>query len=117
MPPTALAKLAPPASAAAAWIDLRHALVARTTPGPAVEVLEVFRPHDRSEPVEGWLAQVADLIGDHQRVLILGAGPLRLALEREYVSRFRRRERIVDVEPSAPMGREALIRRVEELAG
>jgi hypothetical protein len=105
------------ASAATAWIDLRHALVGRTTPGGDIEVVELARPTRLDEPLEQWIAVVADAIGDRERVLILGAGPMRLALEREYVAIFHRPERIVDVEPSGGIDRDELIRRVRELAG
>jgi hypothetical protein len=106
-----------PASAATVWIDLRHALVGRTTADGSVELIELARPARLDEPMEQWIAVVAGAIGDRQRVLILGAGPLRLALEREYVAIFHRPERIVDVEPSSGIDRAELIRRVQELAG
>jgi hypothetical protein len=106
-----------PASAATVWIDLRHALVGRTTADGTVELVELARPSRLDEPLEQWIAVVADAIGDRQRVLILGAGPLRLALEREYVAIFHRPDRIIDVEPSGGIDRDELIRRVKELAG
>lgn len=106
-----------PASAATVWIDLRHALVGRTVPDGSVELIELVRPSRLDEPLEQWIAIVADAIGDRQRVLILGAGPMRLALEREYVAIFHRPERIIDVEPSSGIDRDELIRRVQELAG
>jgi hypothetical protein len=117
MQATVTATHAPPGTAAAAWIDLRHAMVARSATDGSIEIVELRRPAAVDEPVEQWLAVVADAIGDHERVVILGSGPLRLALEREYVSIFHRPDRIVDVEPSEPVGREELIRRVAELRG
>ncbi len=105
------------ASAATVWIDLRHALVGRTMPDGEIEVVELARPTRLDEPLEQWIAVVADAIGDRQRVLILGAGPMRLALEREYVAIFHRPERIIDVEPSSGIARDELVRRVRELTG
>lgn len=106
-----------PASAATAWIDLRHALVGRTLPGGEIEVVELARPPRLEEPLEQWIAVVADAIGDRERVLILGSGPMRLALEREYVAIFHRPERIIDVEPASGIDRDEIVRRVRELAG
>jgi hypothetical protein len=105
------------ASAAVTWIDLRRALVGRTLPGCAIEVVEIARPRRLQEPIEQWIAMVADAIGDRERVLILGAGPMRLALEREYVTIFHRPDRIVDVEPASEIDRDEILRRVRELAG
>jgi hypothetical protein len=41
---------------------------------------------------------------------------MRLALEREYVSIFRRPDRLVDVEPSGPVGRDELVERLRTFA-
>lgn len=63
-----------------------------------------------------YLAQVVRVIGDRQRVLILGPGSVRLALEREYVRVFQRPDRLVDVEPAGPVSSEELVARVRTLA-
>src|SRR5215470_10995672 len=46
-----------------------------------------------------YLDIVVRVIGDPERLAILGTGSMRLALEREYVSIAKRPERLVDVEP------------------
>jgi hypothetical protein len=56
------------------------------------------------------------VIGDRRRVVILGPSSVRLALERAYVARFRRPDRLVDVEPAGPAAMEELIDRLRELA-
>ncbi|MFI5253944.1 MAG: hypothetical protein ACHQ15_00580 [Candidatus Limnocylindrales bacterium] len=117
MPPVEASVRTRIASAAAVWIDLRHALVGRTTPGGEIEVIEISRPVRLEEPLTRWIALVADAVGDRERVLILGAGPMRLALEREYVAIFHRPDRIIDVEPASSIDRAGLIVRVRELAG
>jgi hypothetical protein len=101
---------------AVAWIDRRHALVARNAADGEHTLTEVL-PRDRAEhPDDTYLARVVDEIGDRERVVILGPGSLRLALEREYVSRFHRPDRLVDVEPSGLIDREALVSRLLTLA-
>jgi hypothetical protein len=67
-----------------------------------------------SEP--SYLAQLVHVIGDRQRVVILGPSSVRLALEREYVAMFRRPDRLVDVEPAGPVSTEDLIDRLRILA-
>ena len=59
MQATPTATHVPPGSAAAAWVDLRHAMVARSAPDGSVEVVELRRPATVDEPVEQWLAVVA----------------------------------------------------------
>ena len=63
-----------------------------------------------------YLAQVVRVIGDRQRVVILGPSSVRLALEREYVAIFRRPDRLVDVEPAGPVSSEDLVDRLRTLA-
>jgi hypothetical protein len=63
-----------------------------------------------------YLAQVVRVIGDRQRVVILGPSSVRLALEREYVAVFKRPDRLVDVEPAGPIDPDALIDRLRTLA-
>ena len=68
------------------------------------------------EPELAYLAGVVRAIGDRERVMILGPGSERLALEREYVAIRRRPERLVDVEPSGPLAEADLIERLRLLA-
>jgi hypothetical protein len=67
-------------------------------------------------PEPSYLAQVIRVIGDRQRVVILGPSSIRLALEREYVAIFRRPDRLVDVEPAVAMDAAALVDRVRTLS-
>ena len=100
------------ATAAVAWIDGSRAIVASTSdPDRAIELRR--GPGPRS----AFLARIVDAIGNAERVVILGPGDDRLALEREYVSLYRRPDRLVDVERSDPMGTTELLARLRELAG
>jgi hypothetical protein len=98
---------------AAVWIDERRAMVARMRPDGQVSTCEIERS---SLPEPAYLAQVVRTIGDRERVLILGPGRDRLALEREYVSVFQRPDRLVDVEPADPTDLEALVDRLRRFA-
>jgi hypothetical protein len=105
-----------PHSSAITWIDRRHALVARTMPSGAIDVTEI----DVTETADGTpsnLIRVADAIGDRERVVITGSLGMRTALEREYVAIYQRPDRLVDVEPDAPLSRRELVERLRELAG
>jgi hypothetical protein len=66
-----------------------------------------------SEP--SYLAQVVRVIGDRQRVVILGPSSSRLALEREYVGIYRRPDRLVDVEPAGLVDMQELVDRLRTL--
>jgi hypothetical protein len=105
-----------PRSSAVTWIDRSRAVVARTTAFGAVDVTEIVLSPSRPEAGPA-LARVADVIGDRERVLITGTPDMRTALEREYVAIYRRPERLIDVEPAAPMTRAELVARTLELAG
>jgi hypothetical protein len=71
---------------AVVWINGRHAFAALMSHDGRVSTCEITR---------GWftetayLAQVVHVIGDRQRVVILGPSSARLALEREYAAIFR----------------------------
>jgi hypothetical protein len=67
-------------------------------------------------PRPSYLAQVARVIGDRRRVVILGPSSERLALEREYVAMYRRPDRLVDVELAGQVSPEELIDRLRTLA-
>jgi hypothetical protein len=100
-------------TSAVAWIDDGGAIVARTGSNGHETTCEITRG---SLPEPAYLAIVVRTIGDRERVLILGPGPARLALEREYVSIYHRPERLVDVEPSGPVGRDELVTRLRAFA-
>jgi hypothetical protein len=98
---------------AVTWIDEQNAIVAAMSRGGGVSTCEISR---------GWLseasflAQVVRVIGDRQRVVILGPSPVRLLLEREYVAAFHRPDRLIDVELAGPAGTDELVARLRTLA-
>ena len=101
------------ASSAVAWINRRQASVAAMGGDGGISTCEI----SRGSLSEGaYLAQVVRLIGDRQRVVILGPSSVRLALEREYVAVFQRPDRLVDVEPAGPVTSEELVDRLRTLA-
>jgi hypothetical protein len=98
---------------AVVWIDRLRAIVVATNGDSDVSTCEVDRG---SLPETLYLAQVVRVIGDRQRVVIMGPGSLRLAVEREYVDLFHRPDRLIDVEPAGLMTTEELVERVRMLA-
>jgi hypothetical protein len=98
---------------AVAWINGREAFVALMSHDGRISTCEITR---------GWfteaayLAQVVRVIGDRQRVVILGPSSARLALEREYVAMFHRPDRLVDVERADAMSPVEVIDRLRTLA-
>jgi hypothetical protein len=108
---------APPqtvAPTAAVWINGRQAIVAMMGHDGRISTCEITRG-SLSQP--SYLAQVVRVIGNRQRVLILGPSSVRLALEREYVAIFQRPDRLVDVEPAGPIDAQALINRLRGFSG
>jgi len=106
--------LKPPRGSAVAWIDDRHAVIARNAIDGSIDVTEVDRPGEGTDAT--YLAHVVDEIGDQERLVLLGPGTARLALEREYVTIYHRPDRLLDVEPSGPVDREGLVERLRALA-
>jgi len=98
---------------AVVWVNGRCAMVAMMNHDGGISTCEINR---------GWLerpaylAQVVRVIGDRQRVIILGPSSVRLALEREYVTIFHRPDRLVDVEPAGAVDMSGLIDRLRVLA-
>jgi hypothetical protein len=101
------------APSAVAWIDERRAIVAAMSREGGISTCEISRGWLRET---SFLAQVVRVIGDRERVVILGPSPVRLLLEREYVDAFDRPDRLVDVEPAGPVTADELIARVRALA-
>jgi hypothetical protein len=95
------------------WIGRRQAIVARMDYDGIASTCEIDRA---AEPKLTYLAMVVRAIGNRERVLILGSGSMRLALEREYVAIYRRPDRLVDVEPAGVMDRESVVERLRQLA-
>jgi hypothetical protein len=98
---------------AVTWINGRRALVAQISRDGRISSRELNR---NLQSEAAFVASVVSTIGDQDRVLILGPGSIRLALEREYVSIYHRPERLVDVEPEGSLSPEALAERLRNLA-
>jgi hypothetical protein len=98
---------------AVVWIGPRQAIVARMGYDGIVSTCEI---EPGAEPEQAYLALVVRAIGDRERLIILGPGSVRLALEREYVAMYRRPDRIVDVEPARAMDRASVVARLSGLA-
>ena len=101
------------APSAVAWINGRQASVAMMSGDGRISTCEITRGW---LPEGAYLAQVVRVIGDRQRVVILGPSSARLALEREYVAMFLRPDRLVDVEPAGPVSSEELVDRLRTLS-
>jgi hypothetical protein len=97
---------------AVAWINGSDAKVAMIDRDGWISTCEITRG---SLPEAPYLANVVRVIGDRQRVVILGPGSVRLAFEREYVEIFKRPDRLVDVEPEGAVDMPSLVRRVRAL--
>ena len=101
------------APSAVVWIDRGRSTVVAMSGDRGLSTCEISRG-SLSEP--SYLAQVVRVIGDRQRVAILGPSSVRLALEREYVALYQRPDRLVDVELSGPVSTAELVDRVRTLA-
>ena len=105
---------APSRGSAVVWIDDRTARVALLGENDQLSSCRIERGN---EPESSYLAIVVRAIGDRERVVILGPGATRLALEREYVAIHPRPERLVAVEPADTLEWRDLLRRLRELVG
>ena len=65
------------------WIDERHAIVAQSDPAGGISTVEIRRLH---QPESRYLGHVVHEIGGHERVMLVGPQPIRLALERRFVA-------------------------------
>jgi hypothetical protein len=99
-------------SSAVVWINDLDAVVACRDTDGRITTCTIDRGSEAELP---YLNLVVRAIGDRERVLILGPGSARLALEREYVAIYHRPERLVDVEPSGPVDEAELVDRVRQL--
>ena len=97
---------------AVVWINRRRAMVATMSRDGRVTTCEISRGW---LPDRAYVAQVVRVIGDRQRVVILGPSSVRLALEREYVSMYQRPDRLVDVEPAGAVELQNLVDRLRTL--
>jgi hypothetical protein len=98
-------------TAGVVFIEPRHAVVARTT-----EATPVVFTLDRDGQARGpFLSRVAREIEDCREVVVLGQEADRLAFEREYVSLYKRPDRLVHEETLARATPLELLLRVERL--
>jgi hypothetical protein len=97
---------------AVVWINGRFAIVARTA-DTGFTTCQIDRD---LEPESIFLDRVVREIGDRERVVILGPGSARLALEREYVGVNHRPDHLVDVEPAAAITPAELVDRLREIS-
>jgi hypothetical protein len=90
-----------------------HAIVARRWATDEIDVAEI----DREAADDGgrFLARIAHEIGDPDHLVVMGAEPLRLELEREYVILSHRPDRLVDVEPVTEPTRDEIVARLREV--
>ena len=96
-----------------AWIDGHHARVATVGLDGEVMTCEVSRGW-LSEPT--YLRQVVRVIGDRERVVILGPSSIRSELEQSYVAMFQPDDRLVDVEPPGAVEMPELVERLHTLS-
>ena len=101
------------AMSAVVWINERQAMVATMSHDRRIATCEITRG---SMPEPSYLAQAVRVIGDRQRVMILGPSSIRLALEREYVTHYQRPDRLVDVEWAPVPHLQDLVERLRTLA-
>jgi hypothetical protein len=101
---------------AVVWIDVDGATVARTRPDGGIEVKLVERDWADEVNPDHMLDRVVDEIGDRERLVILGPGWTRTALEREYIAIYQRPDRLVDVEPADADERDHLVERLIALS-
>jgi len=100
-------------SSAVVWINERHAIVARTQGENRISMADVARG---AEGETQYLAHVVHEIGDRERVVIVGASPIRLALEREFVAISHRPDRLIAAPPSARDDGAEIVDRLRRLA-
>ena len=97
--------------AAVVWLDHGHALVARAHEGHSV-ITEVERDAD---PEAQYLLRIVHEAAGCDRVVVMGPDPSRIAFEREYVTLYRRPDRLIDLGPSHTAAREDLVAQLRVL--
>jgi len=98
---------------AVVWINGRHAFMALSSQDGRISTSEITRAWSTET---AYMAHVVGVIGDRERVVILGPSSARLELEREYVAMFHRPDRLVDVERADALSPEEIIDRLRTLA-
>ena len=99
---------------AVAWIGDDWASVARMGPDGIISTSAIHRGAERES---SYLELIARVLGDAQRVVVLGPSSMRLALERAYVALYRWPDRLIDLEHSEAIAEAELIERVRNLSG
>ena len=97
---------------AVVWVDERHAIVARAD----IEGIATTEIRRVGQAEARYLARVVHELGEREHVMIVGAPPIRLGLEREYVSITHRPDRLLAPPPAARGGEGAILERMERLA-
>jgi hypothetical protein len=97
--------------AAVVWLDRGHALVARAHEGHSV-ITEVERDADSEAQ---YLLRIVHEAAGCDRVVVMGQDRSRIAFEREYVTLYRRPDRLIDLGPSHTAGREELVAQLRVL--
>jgi hypothetical protein len=104
----------PPAvRSAVVWINGRRALIASLDGDGTLATTTLERA---SEAELVFLGKVVHAIGERERVMVLGPGADRFALEREYVGIHRRPDHLIDVEPVGLLAEPEVIDRLRRLA-
>jgi len=98
---------------AVVWVDERHAIVAERDRAGGISTVEVRRLQ-QSEP--RYLGHIVHELDGHERVMIVGAQPLRLALERRFVSVTHRPDRLMATAPAARVEGSKMVEGVARLA-
>ena len=95
------------------WIDERHALIARCDPEGQISTVEIRR---LARPENRYLGQVVHEINGRGRVMLIGAPPIRLALERRFVAVSHRPDRLLPAPPRARVFAAKIVDRLDRLA-
>jgi hypothetical protein len=84
------------------WVDEDRAIIAQRDATDGIATVEIRRAM-RSD--ERYLGQIVHEIGGHQRVMVVGPQPIRLALERRFVAVGHRPDRLMALPvPNRPVG-------------
>jgi hypothetical protein len=98
---------------AVVWIDERHAIVARRDRNGQISTVEVRR---LARPETRFLGQVVHELAGRDHVMVIGAQPVRLALERRFVAVSHRPDRLM-APPPATLGAGAqIVKSLDQLA-
>lgn len=97
---------------AVVWVDERRAIVARLEPEGSITTVEIRR---LEQPENRFLGHVVHEIGSREHVLLVGAAPIRLALERRFVAVGHRPDRLMPVPPRLNVAGRAVVEGLDQL--